>query len=152
MLDQRKRLPGINILLFNLANELELPVGRLGVIRFPVGWYGYVGSGMNEVEARVRRHLRTHVRPHWHLDYLLRHCVPDSVIIGHTRECLECGMAGALGRGFQVFGRFGSSDCPCPGHLFHSRRMEALADAGLDGMKSMGCSPTIISVADFLLP
>jgi Uri superfamily endonuclease len=147
---EQGRLPGIYVLLFRLAEEIEVAVGRLGSVRFPSGWYGYVGSGMAGVRMRVRRHLRPHDRPHWHLDYLLPHGIPSAVVTAQTSTPLECSLAGALGLRFQVFSRFGSSDCRCPGHLFHSRQIAPLADAALDGMKGLGCSPTITTVSSEL--
>lgn len=141
------RLPGIYVLLFELAEATVVTVGRLGNVAFPAGWYAYVGSAMSGLELRVRRHLRPHGRPHWHLDYLLPRGVPAAVVTGQMSASLECSLAASLAQRFQVFRRFGSSDCRCAGHLFHSAEFAALADAALAGMKTLGCAPAITELS-----
>ena len=86
----KNRNPGIYVLIFHLSNDVTMTIGKRGELDFQSGWYGYVGSGKSGVEARVRRHLRTHDRPHWHLDYLMHLGKPTTAIIGHTEESLEC--------------------------------------------------------------
>ncbi|WP_297495710.1 DUF123 domain-containing protein [Thermococcus sp.] len=36
------------------------------------GYYVYVGSAMNSLEKRVRRHFSREKKLHWHIDYLLK--------------------------------------------------------------------------------
>ena len=141
------RLPGIYVLLFSLKQDVTTAVGKLGSLSFPVGCYAYVGSGMKGAEARVRRHLRTHLRASWHLDYLLPIGEPVEAILGHTNERLECPLAQALGHRFQVFPRFGSSDCRCPGHLFHSAGSGSLAKAALDALAGFGCAIKVLPLS-----
>ena len=138
------RLPGVYVLVFLLHEAIEIPVGRLGSLAFPAGVYAYVGSGMSGVEARVRRHLRGHQRPRWHLDYLLPNAKPATAIIGYTSQPLECALADSIGRRFQVFRRFGSSDCRCPGHLFRGEDLPVIANAALDALRGLGCAPKIL--------
>lgn len=140
---EEQRLPGIYLLLFRLAEEVEVVVARLGKLAFPKGWYGYVGSGMGGVGSRVRRHLRLHDHPHWHLDYLLPHGTATAVVVAQTPERLECSLAGSLATSLRVFPRFGSSDCRCPGHLFTSCGFATVVKASVDGMKVVGCTPII---------
>jgi Uri superfamily endonuclease len=138
----KNRLSGIYVLIFHLPEAVTVTIGRRGNLEFQCGWYGYVGSGKSGVEARVRRHLRTHDRPHWHLDYLMHLGKPTTAIIGHTEESLECPLARHLEALFQVVPRFGSSDCRCSGHLFHSPKQALLETAAVQGMTELGCSPT----------
>ena len=135
--------PGIYLLLFSLAQDVELTIGRLGVRRFSAGCYGYIGSGMAGVESRVRRHLRPHHRTHWHLDYLLPQGTPLTVIVGYTAQRVECAVAQSLARQFDIITGFGSSDCRCPGHLFYSSFRAPLSGAGLSAMVHHGCSAAI---------
>ena len=137
----KNSLPGIYVLIFHLPEDLTVTVGRLGERRFEGGWYGYVGSGKSGVEARVRRHLQAHNRPHWHLDYLLPQGQPTAAVIGHTEDSLECPLARRLEQQFQVVPRFGSSDCRCSGHLFHSPQRAPLQGAAVQGMTALGCAP-----------
>ncbi len=140
---EEQRLPGIYLLLFAIEKEANLPVGRLGVSSFAPGWYAYVGSAMAGVGRRVRHHLRPPRHPHWHIDYLLQHGELAAVIWSPTSEALECALAASLGRRFQVFRRFGSSDCRCPGHLFYHLQLYAIATAAIDALRSLGCGPRV---------
>ena len=142
----KKRNSGIYVLIFHLPRDVAVAVGRLGELVFQTGWYAYVGSGKSGVEARVRRHLRNHDRPHWHLDYLLPLGQPSAVIISHTNESLECPLARRLEHRFKVAPQFGSSDCRCPGHLFHSPEQGSLEDAAVRGMTALGCPPCLTPV------
>ncbi|MCH2518692.1 MAG: GIY-YIG nuclease family protein [Dehalococcoidia bacterium] len=146
MAQSKKRNPGIYVLIFHLSRDVPVAVGRLGELDFQTGWYGYVGSGKSGVKARVRRHLRSHNRPHWHLDYLLPLGQPTAAVIGYTDDSLECPLARRLEQRCQVIPRFGSSDCRCPGHLFHSSRQASLEDAAVQGMTALGCTPLPIPV------
>lgn len=141
------RLPGIYVLLFSLTQDETVTVGKLGTLKFPVGGYAYVGSGMKGAEARVRRHLRTHPRASWHLDYLLPIGEPVAAILGHTADRLECPLAQVLGHQFQVIPRFGSSDCRCSGHLFQSADSESLAKATLDALERFGCAIKVLPLS-----
>ena len=100
---------------------------------------------MKGAEARVRRHLRPHQRPTWHLDYLLPQGEAEAAIIGHTTGSLECPLAEYLGRSFQVFPGFGSSDCRCPGHLFQSIHLRTMAETATAALHLMGCQPKILA-------
>jgi Uri superfamily endonuclease len=145
--EKDERLPGIYALLFVLSRETAVTVGRLGRHDFPAGCYVYVGSGMAGVGTRIRHHLRPHPRPRWHLDYLLPLGKPAAVIAGHTSERLECPLAISLGRQFEVFRRFGSSDCRCRGHLFHNEELPPLANAVVDAIQRLGCEPLVLPIS-----
>ncbi len=140
------RRPGIYVLLFTLRQDTHITVGKLGKLSFPAGGYAYAGSGMRGAEARVRRHLRPHHRPSWHLDYLLPSGEPVGAILGHTTERLECALAQNLGRLFQVLPRFGSSDCRCHGHLFQDDNLPSIATTALDVIRRLGCAPKLLTV------
>ncbi len=146
MAEPKNRSSGIYVLIFHLSEDVTVTVGRMGDVDFQSGWYAYVGSGKSGVETRVRRHLRTHDRRHWHLDYLMHLGKPATAIIGHTEESLECPLAQHLGTSFQVLPRFGSSDCRCSGHLFHSPEQSPLEEAAVQGMAALGCTPNPIPV------
>ncbi len=115
--------PGTYVLLMHSRERRDLVVGRLGALALRPGWYVYVGSalGPGGVRARVRRHLRTPRRPHWHLDALLPHVRVMGLWVGYGPERRECAWAAALGglpgAGVPLPG-FGASDCRCRAHLF----------------------------------
>lgn len=146
MAELKNRLSGVYVLIFHLPRDITVSVGRLGELDFQNGWYGYVGSGKSGVDARVGRHLKAHDRPHWHLDYLLPLGEPTLAVIGHTMDSLECPLARHLEQSFQVVPRFGSSDCRCAGHLFHSPEQTAMENASVQGMTALGCPPILTPV------
>ena len=134
-------LRGTYCLCISLRRELELEIGALGTIGFDQGLYVYVGSALNSLEARVRRHLRTSRGDfkaiHWHIDYLLREPEVDIggvyVLLSDLRE--ECRIAGEVGKqGASVKG-FGCSDCRCESHLFRVDSCEVLSGLGLESVR-----------------
>jgi sugar fermentation stimulation protein A len=112
---------GSYLLLLRLARDRRVEIGRLGSYCFARGWYVYVGSAMRSLTARTARHARRRKRLHWHVDHLRQ--AASEVIplpIRSTRRD-ECPLARALTEIYPPGPHgFGSSDCDCPTHLFHS--------------------------------
>jgi Uri superfamily endonuclease len=127
-----------------------LPVGALGEITFPAGWYIYVGSALGtEGLARVQRHIRVHQRqadhrPRWHIDRLLTDSrfLLTTAVCGETTDRLECTLAHLLGE--QGVRGFGCSDCRCITHLLH-RDEEPQAEC-CRALNDCGCKPVVIPV------
>ena len=109
---------GSYVLLLKLPEEQNIPVGSLKTVRFPEGYYAYVGSALNGLESRVRRHLSHDKKLHWHIDYLLPEASITDIVLAETDKRAECAIAQALNRQFDSIRGFGSSDCRCPSHLF----------------------------------
>lgn len=114
-------LKGTYCLLINLKTDQIIEIGRNGKICFNKGFYVYVGSAMNSLEGRIRRHLRKEKKLHWHVDYLLNN--PHSEIIGvylsDDEVKHECEFASCVVReGVGIHG-FGCSDCRCDSHLIY---------------------------------
>jgi len=118
-------MKGAYVLLIKLDSDKKIKVGKLGKIFFKKGFYVYVGSALNGLEARLDRHKKTNKKFHWHIDYLLGH----SKIIGiFYKEGLvkeECNIANLFLKYDSVLG-FGSSDCKCKSHLFFSKNNEII--------------------------
>ncbi len=137
---------GVYCLLMVLEDDASIRVGALGRVRFPAGVYVYVGSAMQGVEARVRRHLQKAKRRRWHIDYFLSAAhIATVVTIPADSKDVECSVAKSLLRspGAEVPVRgFGSSDCGCRSHLFRftgdepARLLEEVA-----ARISMDCCP-----------
>lgn len=118
----KARTPGSYLLLMELAEPMEVAVGKLGVFSFPAGWYVYAGSAMGGLEQRVGRHLRHSSVRRWHIDYLRAHAPIREVLRFPGTERRECALAAALLRlhGAVVpVPRFGASDCRCRAHLVY---------------------------------
>jgi len=110
-------LPRTYQLLIEVAKPVQVRVGRLGAFYFPAGLYSYTGSALRNFEARVRRHLSSAKKMHWHIDYLL--AAPGV----HVREVrrydeAECAVNQQIVGELTVAG-FGASDCRsgCGSHL-----------------------------------
>ena len=116
--------PGTYALLIDVANPLELTVGKLGSLRLPPGRYAYVGSahGPGGLRSRLARHMRQDRRRHWHIDYLTEIAPVSYVYCRAHMDRLEClwsqRLLGLSGAKAPAPG-FGSSDCRhgCLAHL-----------------------------------
>ena len=131
---------GTYLLLAQLNHEADIRVGRLGKFCFAAGWYAYAGSalGPGGLPARLARHRHTDKRLHWHIDYLLRYAVLETIWQVAYPKRLECAWAAAVqglpGAQGPVRG-FGASDCRCTTHLvFLPRRpSDRIITAALSG-------------------
>jgi Uri superfamily endonuclease len=109
-------------LLIEVAVPVRVTVGRLGEFEFPAGFYCYTGSALRNFEARIRRHLSSMKKMHWHIDYLL---AAPGVRVREVRrfseeECpVNQGVAGEI-----PIPGFGASDCRagCSSHLKRVKR------------------------------
>jgi len=113
---------GIYVLIIKVSKPISPKVGALGKISFPTGLYAYVGSAQNNLEQRVRRHLRKEKRLFWHVDYLLADEaaeVTEVYCLEGAKSC-ECEIARLLSKHSQSVVGFGCSDCNCISHLFCS--------------------------------
>ncbi len=124
--------PANYVLVLWNRRKRSVKVGRLGPIEFEPGFYVYVGSGGANPLKRVQRHLRAAKPRRWHVDYITtgpaRMRPVDSYVLAGGSECRT---ARRIGRRLAVVSRFGSSDCRCPGHLFHAPGLPEL-NAALD--------------------
>ncbi len=102
------------------------------------GYYVYVGSAMNSLEARVRRHMRKEKKLHWHIDYLLKSARILEAILIPSEIRLEEELSKAVGRYGEAVKGFGASDLRIESNLYRFERnprglLEGiLSDMGLD--------------------
>jgi Uri superfamily endonuclease len=113
-------MKGIYVLLISVAKDIRISVGSLGCQGFRNGLYAYVGSAQNNLEKRVKRHLRKTKAKFWHIDYLLssRQTRVLRVFYREAGKIEECRVADELCEVNAPIIGFGSSDCACKGHLF----------------------------------
>ena len=139
-------MKGGYVLLISLPRAQTITVGALGSISFAAGGYAYVGSALGGLEARIRRHLRTAKKKHWHIDYLLERASVSRVIMAESGERLECRLAARLGGRFEAVPGFGSSDCRCPGHLFFAPSPAVLEAAVRRAFSGLGLEAVEVAV------
>lgn len=112
---------GIYCLVIHLDKEAELKVGKLGKFLFPKGFYCYIGSAMNNLEARLKRHLSKKKTKNWHIDYLLEKAGVLYLKAIGTERRIECKLSRAIEKiaDKQLVRKFGSMDCKCFSHLHY---------------------------------
>jgi Uri superfamily endonuclease len=113
-------LKGAYILFLRMPERKRVRVGRLGTYSFPKGTYAYVGSAMNGLEPRIRRHFSREKRIHWHIDYLLDagEAIQAILVPGENRmECMLNRLVDGLPGSKSIVKGFGSFDCNCHSHL-----------------------------------
>jgi len=64
-------LKGTYCLIIYLRKDTTIEIGKRGSINFRRGYYIYVGSALNSLESRLKRHLSHNKKLFWHVDYLL---------------------------------------------------------------------------------
>ncbi|MDV2989941.1 MAG: GIY-YIG nuclease family protein [Dehalogenimonas sp.] len=115
---------GIYVLLIKLPSAVIVQTRRK-VFQMDAGYYAYVGSAMNGLEARIKRHLSTFKHKHWHVDYLLEYGTVIGVVSAAAEKRHECEVARGLPDLTPVPG-FGCSDCCCRSHLYRGASQGAL--------------------------
>ena len=132
----KEELPqsGIYILLIEARALRGFSAGAWGPVDLKKGYYSYIGRAERGLPARLARHARREgKRLRWHIDYLLEAAdVKEAWIFPlHVGECALARRLEEEGASREDLGRFGASDCRCPGHLLYMgrRRPSRPADA-----------------------
>ena len=115
-------MKGSYCLTISLKKDTRIKIGKkLGIISFKKGCYVYVGSAMNSLESRVKRHLSDNKKKHWHIDYLLlnKNTEIEKVYTKESDEKLECKIANKIIENENSIANFGCSDCNCNSHLIY---------------------------------
>lgn len=113
---------GTYVLVLKNDTRNAVKVGKWGQLELEPAIYIYIGSafGPGGIRARIRRHVRTDKRHHWHIDYVRVFMKPVSVWACYATERQEHRWAGILNRSpaFKAIAGFGCSDCSCDAHFF----------------------------------
>ncbi len=127
---QLSALKGVYVLIIQVGEDIGVNVGALGELTFKKGLYAYVGSAQNNLEQRVKRHLRREKRKFWHVDYLLDGDAAKVVEVLYRQgsKAEECLVACEISKRGEAIVGFGCSDCHCKSHLFHVGEYEFLRD------------------------
>lgn len=113
-------MKGIYCLLIRVRKKQTIKIGALGKINFTKGSYVYVGSGQNNLEKRIARHVSKKKKIRWHIDYLLanKEVIIEKAMFRKATKEEECNIACFLNQFEQPIKGFGCSDCKCSSHLF----------------------------------
>jgi endonuclease-3 len=117
---------GIYILKIKLDQPTTLTYGKNYSSYFPKGYYYYVGSALNNLDARIKRHLSQDKKIHWHIDYLLKQATIEHIYYKITTEKEECLLAQTLAEKLANIPNFGSTDCTCKSHLYYTKDSQSL--------------------------
>jgi Uri superfamily endonuclease len=130
---------GVYLLLINLKKNSRIKIGKLGKITFPKGFYVYVGSALNSLQARVARHLSSEKKLRWHIDYLLAspNAEVEMVITRQTEKRIECKVNEIIQKFGKPVEKFGSSDCKCKSHLTYFKELGEIRKAYANLKKSL---------------
>ena len=126
-------------LIIKLNIDSKIKIGKLGEMDFKEGYYIYVGSALNSMDSRIRRHLSKEKKLFWHIDYLLNspNSTVSEVILERSPEKWECNVAVEVSKKGISTDRFGCSDCKCSSHLFYFKSKKAAEDTCLDAFKKL---------------
>lgn len=119
---------GIYVLIISVNNPITVKVGALGNLFFQEGFYAYVGSAQNNLELRVKRHLKRNKKKFWHIDYLLteKTAAVKQVLFTDGDKKQECQIANLINQKAIAINGFGCSDCKCTAHLFYGKNFNFL--------------------------
>ena len=122
---ETEKLPdrGIYFLLIRCEGR-RIHVGSLEYLNFPSGYYIYVGSAQRNLRKRIERHLSTHKKLRWHIDYFLQYARIIGILAVPLEKKWEEKMAMEMSRKYPYVRGFGCSDTGAPSHLFYSVTLE----------------------------
>ena len=136
-------LKGTYCLIIHLSEDSTIEVGKKGFIDFKRGYYVYVGSALNSLESRLKRHLKRSKKLFWHVDYLLNcnNAELDEIVFAVDYGKWECKVAVEISKkGDEILG-FGCSDCKCRSHLFHFNEFEECVETCFNSFKKLSLKP-----------
>ncbi len=132
-------LKGTYCLIIYLRKDTTIEIGKRGSINFIRGYYVYVGSALNSLESRLKRHLSPDKKLFWHVDYLLNspNAGIEEIVFAVDEGKWECALAAEVSKeGVEVWG-FGSSDCKCSSHLFNFKELEESTAVCINSFKKI---------------
>lgn len=133
-------IKGTYCLLIRLNDDSRIKVGKKGQIDFKSGYYVYVGSALNSLEGRIKRHLRNDKKLFWHVDYLLESKNSQVVEVFYIDDGKkhECDVATHLSQNGSEVNGFGCSDCNCTAHLFYFPKKAKAQTKIVEAFKRLG--------------
>ena len=120
-------LKGSYCLIIHLKKNEIIKVGNLySKLKLNKGYYVYIGSAMNSLIPRIKRHLSQEKKLHWHIDYLLqnKNTKIEEVLFNISNNKIECKLAQRISKKGAGIPKFGCSDCKCNSHLIYFKNYE----------------------------
>jgi Uri superfamily endonuclease len=136
-------LKGTYCLIIHVCSDITIQVGKLGSFDFGKGFYVYVGSALNSLESRLKRHLSDDKKLFWHVDYLLADLNVElvEIVFAVDNGKWECALASEVGmEGVGIKG-FGCSDCKCSSHLFKFDDLDGSVGVCINSFKKLLLEP-----------
>lgn len=118
-------MKGSYCLIISLNENIEIKIGKRGKIQFRKGYYVYVGSALNSLESRIKRHLSDDKKMHWHIDYLLKKSEITDIIYNESKRKIECELSQYLSLETTGIKNFGCTDCKCESHLYYFKNKKS---------------------------
>ncbi len=114
-------MKGSYCLIIHKEKSSKIKVGAIGLNLYEKGYYVYIGSAMNSLIPRIKRHLADEKKMHWHIDYLLKDNTTkiEEVIFNIGEKKIECNLANFISKNGDGKENFGCSDCNCDSHLIY---------------------------------
>jgi Uri superfamily endonuclease len=136
-------LKGTYCLIIYLRKDTTIEIGKRGSINFRRGYYIYVGSALNSLESRLKRHLSHNKKLFWHVDYLLNssNAGIEEIVFAVDEGKWECVLAAEVSKEGVEIGCFGCSDCKCNSHLFYFDELEESTAVCINSFKRISLEP-----------
>ena len=118
---------GIYILELFAKEEFSISVKKFIGVKFPKGYYYYIGSAQKNLNSRIERHLKKKKKIHWHIDHLTTHKfinITTPFIIPNAAKNMEVEIANNFVEFFDTkiiakgFGNSGTKETKT--HLFYT--------------------------------
>ena len=141
-------MKGCYCLIINLDKTSEIEIGKLGKFNFNKGYYIYVGSAMNSLKARIKRHLSDAKKVHWHIDYLLKNenAEINGVIYNVSDRKIECELSELISQKSKGVKDFGCSDCQCESHLYYFKNRKEAIECIEDAYDSIAMEYEVLNI------
>ncbi len=139
-------LKGTYCIIIQLKEKTTIEVGKKGHITFKKGYYVYVGSALNSLKSRLKRHLSSNKKLFWHVDYLLASSNAKiiDIVFAVDEGKWECHLASKIAnKGDPILG-FGCSDCKCSSHLFQFEEIEKSIKTCVNAFKIINLEPKML--------
>jgi len=139
-------LKGTYCIIIHLIRNTTIEVGKKGNITFNRGYYVYIGSALNSLESRLKRHLSSNKKLFWHIDYLLASSNAKiiDIVFAVDDGKWECHLALEIAKKGVEIRAFGCSDCKCSSHLYQFNEIEKAKKACVNAFKIIELEPKVL--------